>query len=125
MTAVVFGNDATDGFAEALVYGADMGARVSSNSWGYTVSGVYGSDVLEAIDYADSAGVLVVFAAGNEYQIGDDVNYEGYLNSRFTISVGALGRDLDPLVLDGPPALLVADAHAACGEALELSLIHI
>ena len=29
-----------------------------------------------------------MFAAGNEYQIGDDVNYEGYLNSRFTISVG-------------------------------------
>ena len=39
-------------------------------------------------------GMVFVFAAGNEYQIGDDVNYEGYLNSRFTISVGALGRDL-------------------------------
>ena len=38
--------------------------------------------------------MVFVFAAGNEYQIGDDVNYEGYLNSRFTISVGALGRDL-------------------------------
>ena len=39
-------------------------------------------------------GVVYVFAAGNEYSSGDDVNYEGYLNSRFTISVGAVGKDL-------------------------------
>jgi len=39
-------------------------------------------------------GMVFVFAAGNEFDIGDDVNYEGYLNSRFTLSVGALGRDL-------------------------------
>ena len=37
---------------------------------------------------------MYVFSAGNEYTMGDDVNYEGYLNSRFTISVGAVYSDL-------------------------------
>ena len=40
MTSVCFGVSATKGFAEAIVYGADEGARVSSNSWGYTQPGV-------------------------------------------------------------------------------------
>ncbi|KAH8057169.1 serine-type endopeptidase [Aureococcus anophagefferens] len=46
MVSVGFGAARTAGFAEALVYGADMGAQISSNSWGYKQS-------------------LVVFAAGN------------------------------------------------------------
>ena len=39
MISVGFGKTAVDGFAEALVYGADMGAQISSNSWGYTGTG--------------------------------------------------------------------------------------
>ena len=39
-------------------------------------------------------GTVYVFSAGNSYEIGQDVNYEGYQKSRFTISVGALGLDL-------------------------------
>ena len=39
MISVAFGKTAVDGFAEALVYGADMGAQISSNSWGYTGAG--------------------------------------------------------------------------------------
>ena len=39
MISVGFGKTAVDGFAEALVYGADMGAQISSNSWGYTGAG--------------------------------------------------------------------------------------
>ena len=34
MISVGFGKTAVGGFAEALVYGADMGAQISSNSWG-------------------------------------------------------------------------------------------
>jgi subtilisin family serine protease len=36
MISVGFGDTAVKGFAEALTYGADMGAQISSNSWGYT-----------------------------------------------------------------------------------------
>ena len=67
--------------------------------------------------------MVFVFAAGSEYQIGDDVNYEGYLNSRFTISVGALGRDLKhasysssgaPVFISAPAALERAAPRHAC-----------
>ena len=36
---------------------------------------------------------MFVFAAGNEYTVGDDVNTEGWLNSQYTISVAAIGKD--------------------------------
>jgi len=65
MVSVGFGSSTTGGFAEALVYGADMGAQISSNSWGYMESGVYEQALLDAIDYANGKGSLVVFAAGN------------------------------------------------------------
>ena len=37
-------------------------------------------------------GIIYVFAAGNEFGIGEVVNFEGALNSRFTIAVGAVGK---------------------------------
>jgi subtilisin family serine protease len=40
----------------------------------------------------DGKGIVYVFASGNEYYVGDDVNNEGQLNSRFTITVGAVGK---------------------------------
>eukprot|EP01063_Lacrimia_lanifica_P002895 TRINITY_DN11567_c0_g1_i1.p1 TRINITY_DN11567_c0_g1~~TRINITY_DN11567_c0_g1_i1.p1 ORF type:complete len:1253 (+),score=298.80 TRINITY_DN11567_c0_g1_i1:66-3824(+) len=39
-------------------------------------------------------GVVYVFAAGNEYAQGEVVNHEGWLNTRLTITVGALGKKL-------------------------------
>ena len=65
MISVGFGKTAVGGFAEALVYGADMGAQISSNSWGYKQSNSYEQALLDAIDYANDKGSLVVFAAGN------------------------------------------------------------
>ncbi|KAL7572436.1 hypothetical protein ACA910_006614 [Epithemia clementina (nom. ined.)] len=66
MTSVGFGASGSGGFAEAIVYAADNGAHISSNSWGYTTSGFSDPVVLAAIDYADARNVLVVFAAGND-----------------------------------------------------------
>ncbi|KAK7235618.1 serine-type endopeptidase [Aureococcus anophagefferens] len=72
MTSVLFGNTATMGDAEALVYGADNGAHVSSNSWGWLGStSFYGGAVQDAIDYATDLGVIVLAAAGND----DDDNW--------------------------------------------------
>ena len=74
MTSTCFGRNGISGsFAEALVYGADNGAHISSNSWGFTSPDVIDSAVREAIDYATNMGVLVVFAAGND---GSDENYD-------------------------------------------------
>ena len=72
MINTVFGLTATDGFEDALVYGADNGAHISSNSWGYTVPDAFPASIQAAIDYAVEAGVVVVFAAGND---GTDDNW--------------------------------------------------
>lgn len=37
-------------------------------------------------------GIIYVFAAGNEHDTFEDVNMEGWLNSRFTIVVDAVGK---------------------------------
>lgn len=89
MINVVFGAVNTDGFEDALVYGADNGAHISSNSWGYTSPSVYDQTTLDAIDYADNAGVVVVFAAGNDGTNEDW--YPGYYSP--TIAVAALDKD--------------------------------
>ena len=74
MILTCFGRSgAIRGFDEAIVYGADMGAAISSNSWGYTRTDVYDEAELSAIDYFNangggevSDGGVVVFAAGND-----------------------------------------------------------
>ena len=77
MILTTFGAQGTGGFDEAIVYGADMGAAISSNSWGYTSVGAYDQAVLDAIDYFNtygggnvSDGGIVVFAAGNDNSDG-------------------------------------------------------
>jgi len=66
-----FGQTSVGGFAAAIVYGADHGAHVSSNSWGYTSPGFIGDAERAAIEYATAAGVIVVFAAGNGSDNGE------------------------------------------------------
>lgn len=85
MTNVGFGATATTGFAAALVYGADNGAHISSNSWGYTRQNAYNQAVLDAIDYADEMGIVVVFAAGNDNSYANW--YPGYYSK--TVAVAA------------------------------------
>ncbi len=85
--------------ATAIVYGADNGAVISQNSWGYRVTGYYEQAIHDAIDYfvaeagdfegSPMKGGLVFFAAGNEYKEG--LYYPGCYES--AISVSALGPD--------------------------------
>ncbi len=92
MTGLTFGSSVT-GFAEALIYGADNGAIISNNSWGYTSPGVFEQPVLDAIDYfvaeaggpdAPMDGGIVVVAAGNSNS--DDEWYPGYYEPAFTVA---------------------------------------
>lgn len=41
----------------------------------------------------DGKGIIYVFAAGNSYSLGGDANFDGWVNSRFTISAAAVGKD--------------------------------
>ncbi len=74
MTGVTFG-ERIGGFAEAIVYGADNGAVISNNSWGYRTPGVVEPVILDAIDYfvanagyqehSPIRGGLFIASAGN------------------------------------------------------------
>jgi subtilisin family serine protease len=80
MTCEVFSEGGSfGGVAQAYVYGADQGAIISQNSWGYFEPNVFEQVVLDAIDYfiAEAGrnelgqqtgpmdGGIVIFAAGN------------------------------------------------------------
>ncbi len=58
--------------ARAIVYAANLGVKILNNSWG---GNEYSSALYDAIQYADSKGVLFVAAAGN-----DGVNTDQYPN---------------------------------------------
>ena len=52
----------------AILYAADHGAQISSNSWG---GDDYSTAMLDAINYAQSKGMLFVAAAGNGHSDND------------------------------------------------------
>ena len=56
MVLTCFGKFGTKGFTEAIVYGADNGAAISSNSWGYTYPGSIDPSEIDAIDYFNAYG---------------------------------------------------------------------
>ena len=41
----------------------------------------------------DGKGIVYLFASGNSYGTGTDTNFDGWTNSRYTITVGAVGKD--------------------------------
>ncbi|MGA9519887.1 MAG: S8 family peptidase [Myxococcaceae bacterium] len=84
MAVKVFGGGSGDAYASDIVngilYAADMGAKVSNNSWGVSSSdhvlpNLVGRPLREAIKYADDAGMLFVAAAGNNYRTLDDQTF--------------------------------------------------
>ncbi len=77
LSCQVFTNSSAGGFEVAPVWAADQGAAISQNSWGYTQSGVYDQEVLDAIDYFNANGGgnvldggITIFAAGNDNDDG-------------------------------------------------------
>jgi len=108
MSCAAFGDNGTGGFAETYVYGADMGAVISQNSWGYTSAGVFEQAVLDAIDYfiaeagfdefgnpnGPMQGGIVIFAAGNDGSDGDW--YPGVYEP--TVAVGGTDHNDDEYV---------------------------
>lgn len=101
MSCQIFSNNQGQGSGEAAIkWGADHGAVISQNSWGYTKATTCPPTLKAAVDYFNKyagfdangkqvgpmAGGVVIFAAGNEnvnYSSGD---YEGMVS---VSSVGA------------------------------------
>ncbi len=76
--------------------------HINSNSWGPSDNGqnltTFGPLTESALatgvmNGRGGKGIVYVWAAGNGRQNEDNVNYDGYASSRFTIAVGATGAD--------------------------------
>jgi len=86
MTWTMFGKRTISNGGTGLIYGADNGARISSNSWGYTGENVVDPFVLRSIDYfngKDSRN-MVFFAAGNSADNGRW--YPAYYDGAFAVA---------------------------------------
>lgn len=68
------GSGNLDGAVKALKYSADMGARISSNSWG---CGCHSFAIDDAVKYAHDRGQVVVAAAGNDHKNALDFSPAG------------------------------------------------
>jgi subtilisin family serine protease len=66
----------------------------------------------------DGKGVVYVFASGNEFASGDDVNFSGLANSRLTITVGGVGKDGQHASYSTPGAALFVAAPGGSLEAV-------
>ena len=86
--------------AEAIAFRRDL-VDIYSNSWGPsdTSTELIGPEPVEKLALVDVAvngrggrGGIVVWAGGNGLSSSDNVNYDGYANSEYTIAVGAVRR---------------------------------
>jgi len=100
MSCQIFDGKSSGSGAEAIKWGADHGAVISQNSWGYPDLHTMPSSVKAAVDYFEKyagldengrqvgpmKGGLVIFAAGNEGRSTSSNDYEKVLT---VTSVGA------------------------------------
>ena len=77
------GSGSLDDGIKALQYAADMGARVSSNSWG---CGCSSQAIDDAVKYEHDKGMVIVAAAGNSN--GDAIGFSP-ANADYAITVAA------------------------------------
>jgi parallel beta-helix repeat protein len=75
-----------DDLADAIVWAADNGADVISNSWGPDYRNPSDPVIEDAVRYAYNKGCVLVFAAGNN---NDDVQYYSPANMDEVIAVAA------------------------------------
>ncbi|EGW32318.1 uncharacterized protein SPAPADRAFT_139715 [Spathaspora passalidarum NRRL Y-27907] len=111
--------------ASAMVYGLDTN-DIYSCSWGPIDDGKTLSEPHPVVKKAmlkgiiegrDSKGALYVFASGNGGRYGDSCNFDGYANSIYTITVGAIDfQDQYAPYSETCSALMVVTYSSGSGE---------
>ncbi len=119
LAGIVYGfNDLTD--SQALSY-KPQDIDIYNNSWGPTDNatlGPIGPLTLAAIENGVNSGRgglgnIYVWAAGNGLGSNDNVNYDGYANSRYTIAVSAIDHNGEQSWYSEPGAPIIVAAHSA------------
>lgn len=110
--------DFADGFAHAQNF------DVMNNSWsynGYFYDNLNTGAFTPALDSIkdtiangrDGLGTSIVMSASNYKTDGHDVNYKGFQNSRFTVTVGAIGDDGKASYYSTPGAAVLVSAPSS------------
>lgn len=112
-------SDATE--ADALTF-AYQGNHIYSNSWGPFDSGdikegpgpLTAAALIDGVTNGrDGLGSIYVWAAGNGLGSFDNVNYDGYANSRYTIAVSAIDHDGRQSSYSEPGAPILVAAYSS------------
>ncbi|KAG7666121.1 KEX2 [[Candida] subhashii] len=111
--------------ASAMIYGLDTN-DIYSCSWGPTDNGrtlaepdliVKEAMVKGVIDGRNKKGAVYVFASGNGGRSGDSCNFDGYTNSIYSITVGAVDyKGLHPAYAEACSAVMVVTYSSGSGE---------
>lgn len=119
--------------AAAMVYGLEHN-DIYSCSWGPTDNGrtvaapelVVQKAIVKGVQEGrDKKGALYVFASGNGGRVGDQCNFDGYTNSIYSITVGAidyLGNH--PSYAETCSAVMVVTYSSGSGEHIHTTDIH-
>lgn len=130
---ILSGAITSDQEAAAMIYGLGVN-DIYSCSWGPTDNGrtVAAPDLLvkKAIikgvqEGRDSKGSLYVFASGNGGRAFDQCNFDGYTNSIYSITVGAIDyKGLHPNYAEACSAVMVVTYSSGSGEHIHTTDIH-
>ncbi|CDR40602.1 CYFA0S05e02322g1_1 [Cyberlindnera fabianii] len=122
---ILSGEITTEDEAAAMVYGLETN-DIYSCSWGPSDDGktMQAPDMLvkNAIrrgitEGRDGKGAVYVFASGNGGMKGDNCNYDGYTNSIYSITVGAIDhKGIHPPYAEACSAVLVVTYSSGSGE---------
>lgn len=119
--------------AASLVYGLDVN-DIYSCSWGPPDDGkamqapdmMVKTAIKRGVDEGrDGKGAVYVFASGNGGLHGDNCNYDGYTNSIYSITVGAIDhKGLHPPYSESCSAVMVVTYSSGSGEYIHSTDIH-
>jgi hypothetical protein len=93
--------------ADACVHHLELFSTCSYNALAPSYQQVLTTSIRQG---RNGKGLVVVFSAGNEYGTGSDANMVETLSSRFTIAVGAVGKDGRHALYSTPGACLHVSA---------------
>lgn len=119
--------------AEALIYGMNVN-DIYSCSWGPTDDGktlqepdllVKKAMVKGVQEGRDNKGSVYVFASGNGARFEDSCNFDGYTNSIYSITVGAIDyKGIHPPYAEACSAVMVVTYSSGSGEHIHTTDFH-
>ncbi|EGV61765.1 pheromone processing endoprotease [Yamadazyma tenuis] len=119
--------------AAAMIFGLDIN-DIYSCSWGPTDDGrtlsapekIVKKAMLKGVQEGrENKGSIYVFASGNGGRSDDSCNFDGYTNSIYSITVGAIDyKGLHPLYAEACSAVMVVTYSSGSGEHIHTTDIH-